>query len=126
MKRLTLSPLLVAVCLASPAVADKAQNAADCAAFNWANWDYEVAHFDEADRSRGWKDQARAFESVAIMEGLGEKALEAHLASTRGDMKNMLEDYVFNGTAAAEKRFNTISSTCTALINSLPALSEFR
>ena len=114
------------ISFSAPASAEAATDAADCAAFNWAHWDYETENFDPEDRSEGWKDQARAFEAAARKKGMSATQVTTRVKQKRGLMKKMIETFIFSESSVATARFEAQSKTCQHLIETTPELRAFR
>ena len=111
---------------AGSAHAFTAQDAADCAAFSYANWDYEVQNFDPADLSPLVKDQATAFRSLATRLGLSEAEADARVTKMRPAFLNVVNSFIFEMDATAEAQFIEISNLCATILDSAPELVPYR
>ncbi len=111
---------------ANPAAAETAAKAAQCAAFNYANWDYEVEFFSEEDRSPEWKEQARGFERVALRLGMTKSAINADIRAKRSVLKKLVTDFVFLEDPKTRRTFNSVSRICNKIIQTAPEMEAFR
>ena len=124
MKRAALSLML---CVgAAPALAYTAQDAATCAAFNFANWDYEVQHFSAEDRSPGWKQQAADFVLVAERLGQDKNTTARIIKAERGALLELINGFVFDDKPTTKRTFEKLSRSCNRIIRKAPEMKAHR
>ncbi len=102
-----------------------AQDAADCAAFSMANWDFEEERFSKEDRSPEWKSQAGGFVLVSERLGFSRAQAMSTIRNKRGPYKNTLTKYL-SGEGAAEAQFDEITGICDKILNRAPEMKPFR
>lgn len=112
--------------LARPALAFSANDAADCAAFDMANWDYEVTHFSAEDRSTVWKDQSGAFAQVAMRMGLSAAEVKQTIAKKRGPMEKLITDHVLRSDAKTKRAYRRLEMGCARIMRKAPEMAPFR
>ena len=111
---------------AAPALAYSANDAADCAAFNMAQWDYEVAHFSAADRSAGWKDQAAGFSKVARRMGMPQATINQVIAQKRGPMEALVTANIFTENPKQRRAYRKLDKGCARIMRKAPEMEAFR
>lgn len=126
---MTRGAALCAVCAVIPAqilFAQTPSTAADCAAFNWANWDYDVKNYVGMDADPLWQAQARAFEDLAEAQGMARAQIDQHVVQHRGAMYDLIKEFAVSDRAAAMENFHRQANLCRRLIDKTPELSQFR
>jgi hypothetical protein len=126
-KRASTAVALCAVVLASPAFSsDLANQSLQCAALSYANWDYEVETYDKVDRSPEWKDQAKAFRSVALRKGVSKRDANKAIARERGPLKDMLRAFLFAETRKQTRAYEKIAARCDKILESEPEMRAYK
>lgn len=124
-RRTAQAALLVTTLLGPlPLHAYTAEDAGLCAAFSLANWDYETKHFEPDDRSPEWKSQAAAFVKTAQRMGLANAKTYAN--QRRKGALEIVEGFIFQGTAGSEKKFKSLSRLCDKIIDDAPEMADHR
>lgn len=125
--RSLLSASLVCCTLSGAAdAASLADQALQCAARDYGNWDFETEYFEVEDRSDGWTEQAGAFVAVALRDGASEETADAYIERHRGPMKKLAEDFVFNPTQETKRIFRVLRRQCDKIIRTEPEMKAFR